>query len=344
MAFPNLAWNHLLDAALLECIQNRRLNFAASGHPPTRAGHEAFLTALGITPSDCFQFTGVAPANLGPLPVPPAQNAPVPKVLLKAQEVHESMEDFLARAADYMRISNLNDAHQILALQNALQPGPALAVHTLLAEGNATYATITTSLQTRYATPKFVTLDQYHSIQRQANESLCSFAQRLRTLFCRFLGIPFAGLAIHEPVIKQVLVARILPSVPPNVRMQAQALFEASPDLALDVFLARVDGFFSYNPSSSVHRRHDQQPLRSSRASTSTKWCSNHNSPTHWTSDCTITKRQSVPQSTSSTGDRSAAGSRNKNNRWPTSSGSSNYPVCAAVEESNLSSQSENEN
>lgn len=88
---PRLDWQHLLDTALEACIANRYLNFAASGQPNSRAGRQAFLTAIGVTPADCFASIAVAPA--GGLAAPPGQ-APVPKILLKAQQSDEGMEDF----------------------------------------------------------------------------------------------------------------------------------------------------------------------------------------------------------------------------------------------------------
>jgi hypothetical protein len=248
MAELIIGWNHLLDTALEACIVNRHLNFADSGEPNTRAGRQAFLINLGITPMNCFTYAGAIQA--GP-PVFAPHQAAVPKLLLTPQDANEALEDFLDRAEDFMRVSNLGARQQILTLQNAIRPCQRLTIHALSMEGVEVYADMVAGLRARYAMPKFVALEKYQNLQRAHNEPLCSFAQKLRSLHNRFTGLPIAEEAAREPLLKHVLLSRILSTLTTSVRAQAQVLFESNPDMALEVFLSRVDGFCSYSQSGS---------------------------------------------------------------------------------------------
>jgi hypothetical protein len=327
---PNLQLIHLLDNSLIECINNRHLNFAASGQAPNRAGREAFLIAIGLTPADCFAATGIV--NI------PAQQqhvniAPAPKIQLKPQQGRESVDDFLDRASDYMRVSNLTNAHQVLALQNAINEEPQLTIHQLITEGVNVYADIVTGLKNRYATPKFAVMDQYLSVQRLPHQSVCSFAQRLRSLFVRYIGLQGAQLAVHEPVIKQVLLARILPTLAPSIRVQTQALYDAEPLLALEVLLARVDGFCSYSTMATVQQ--SNQSARNNTRSNQIKKCANHPfSKSHFTKDCFLTQDSEKAPASSSSHRRSAL-------RFRPGAGQPATGVCAAIDD-HKSEQSEN--
>jgi hypothetical protein len=326
-ALPNLQWNHLLDVSLIECITNRHLNFDASGHPATRAGREAFLTAIGITPADCF---GAVRGHQ--IPVQQPNRAPTPKVQLKEQQDDESIDDFLDRAADYMRVSNLNNALQILTLQNAISGGASATIHELMSSGTDVYADIVTSLKARYATPKFVLMERYQSLQKLPNESVCCFGQKLRVLFIRYLGIPAAQLAVHEPFIKQVLLARILPTLNNNIRVQAQATFDSDPQVTLEVLLARVDGFCTYARSSGniSHSRTFQNKSESLS-------CPNHPfSNNHSLKDCRLTR---------STADKPNSSSRNRNRstRFRSKEGQTKHDGVIAAVDGNKS-DSENSN
>jgi hypothetical protein len=322
-ALPNLQWNHLLDLSLIECITNRRLNFDASGHPPTRAGREAFLTAIGVTPADCFGAVGGHP-----VPVQQHHRAPTPKVQLKEQQGNESIDDFLDRAADFMRVSNLPNALQILTLQNAISDGASGTIHELLSTGVNVYADVVTNLKARYATPKFVLMEQYQSLQKLPQESVCCFGQKLRVLFIRYLGIQADQLAVHEPIIKQVLLARILPTLDNNIRMQAQAAFDSNPLIALEVLLARIDGFCTYSRSNNTTSRNfkNKSPALS---------CPNHPfTNNHSLKDCRLAQ---------STADKPSSSSRNSNRspRFRSKEGHSKPGVIAAVD-GNTSENSEN--
>jgi hypothetical protein len=324
-ALPNLQWQHLLDLSLTECITNRRLNFDASGHPPTRAGREAFLNAIGITPADCFGAVGG-----NQIPAQQMNPAPTPKVHLKAQVVDESIDDFLDRASDFMRVSNLNDALQILTLQNAISKEASSTIHELLSTGVNVYADIVTLLKTRYATPKFVLMDKYQSLQKLPQETVCSFGQKLRVLFIRYLGIQAAQLAVHEPIIKQVLLARILPTLSKNIRMQAQAAFDSDPLMALDVLLARVDSFYAFSHSdNATHSRNFQN--RSQALS-----CPNHPfSTNHTLKDCHLARTTADKPSNPTT-------NRNRSIRFRSKEGQAKPGVIAAVDEGK-SDNSEND-
>jgi hypothetical protein len=323
-ALPNLQWHHLLDLSLIECITNRRLNFDASGHPATRAGREAFLTAIGVTPAICFGDVGGHQ-----IPAQQQNHVPTPKVQLKKQQDNESIDDFLDRAADFMRVSNLNNALQILTLQNAISEGASVTIHELMSNGVDVYADIVTSLKARYATPKFVLMERYQSLQKLPQESVCCFGQKLRVLFIRYLGVQADQIAVHEPIIKQVLLARILPTLDRNIRIQAQAAFDSDPQIALEVLLARVDGFCTYSRSdNTTHRRNFQNKSQALS-------CPNHPFATnHSLKDCHLARSTADTPSNSSR-------NRNRSTRFKSQEGQTKPGVVAAVD-GNKSDNSEN--
>jgi hypothetical protein len=204
------------------------------------------------------------------------------------------------------------------------------------------YADMVAGLRARYAMPKFVALEKYQNLQRAHNEPLCSFAQKLRSLHNRFTGLPIAEEAAREPLLKHVLLSRILSTLTTSVRAQAQVLFESNPDMALEVFLSRVDGFCSYSQSGSsgsqsASRFH--KSMSQNRQQQRSQWCDFHKSTTHSNQECSRNQQGSTQTSTpaSSSSTRFRAPGRSQQ------AAQTRSRVCAAIEEPKLNSDSENE-
>ena len=131
-----------------------------------------------------------------------------------------------------------------------------------------------------------------------------------------------------------MLLARILPILDNSIRAQVQTLYDSEPNLALDIFLARVDGFRSY--LSAPQALHSNHP-RNNQCQAFSKWCANHPlSTSHSTHDCLL--NQTAPPS----GAQSALSShRCPNLRFQPKEGQPGTRVCAAVTE-DKSENSEN--
>jgi hypothetical protein len=108
-------------------------------------------------------------------------------------------------------------------------------------------------------------LDQFGRLERRLGESLTSFGQRLQPLVMRYVGLPLGDYQAHEQVVKHMLIARILATLQPNTKIQAQALFEADPTITWPIFLSRVDGFANYQSAARMVRTGTDLPRRDSR-------------------------------------------------------------------------------
>lgn len=241
----NLQWAHLLDTALQQTIETLHLHYDG---PDTRAGREAFLTAIGITPAMCIPLPpNAAQAN--------AQDQPLPKpiITLRQQDTSETVPQFLDRATALIDLCACPEAQKIILLQNSSNPTVSTMIQDLITTGVNTYQAITQSLRKQFEVPKSVLARNFQNMRPAVNESFSEFGRRLLATYMEFLGLPMNQYAANEHVIKHGLVLQLFQVAPSNVTTTLRTTFDTTPTMTWTDILKRLDILVAGSQASTLY-------------------------------------------------------------------------------------------
>lgn len=137
-----------------------------------------YLDAHDFSPQLCFSSGSSAPP---PLTVRP-------KFEIQPQQKNEHFDHFVRRLEIFFTSANVLEQDKPALLMANLHPDFAEAAATAFDDGNRTYATLSKTLATRFATPPLLAYHNFLGTKRRPEESVKDFAGRLRVILARVLN------------------------------------------------------------------------------------------------------------------------------------------------------------